>query len=402
MIRPIPTLVLTCLLTSAAFAQMEYRDVILKVYPPESELFLQGKRIGYQETDSGLRVYRLPNRDLRLTLGARDFRPLSFPLAAGKALAEVKLEPNSPVLELRGETGTGRAPRSLAFSGDGRKIFVSADDGRTLEVYDRDTLKQLGKTSLEPAWGSIGDLHFSKEKNELWAAATGGQLLGFDPAGSRVREILTWGGQGTVTIDDVGQGILALVAQDEARVYLFDTAAKKTLKTIESGGGLRGAASDGKNLYLTRFDTGRVAVASWESARVQGVLEVGGAPRPIASAQQRLFIGDMASGQVLVMKTDSTGIQNRLNAGSNPHVLAVSPNGRLLAVVLRGRNNPEDYTKEGPDFGKILLFSTETLEKLGEVSGRNQPTGLAFSADSKYLVFSDLLDNNLELYRINF
>jgi len=32
--------------------------------------------------------------------------------------------------------------------------------------------------------------------------------------------------------------------------------------------------------------------------------------------------------------------------------------------------------------------------------GRNQPTGLALSPDGKFLVFTDFLDQNLELYRI--
>jgi len=34
------------------------------------------------------------------------------------------------------------------------------------------------------------------------------------------------------------------------------------------------------------------------------------------------------------------------------------------------------------------------------VWGRNQPTGLAFSADGRYLAFTDFLDNNVELYRV--
>lgn len=389
------------IVVSAVQAQMEYRDVTFKVYPPESELFLQGRRIGYQEGESGQRTYRLPNRDLRLTLGARDFQPQNFLLPSGKLQAGVKLEPNNTALELRGEVPTGKLPVSAAFSGDGKKVFVILAGEQSLEVFDRDSLKSLGKTTLDPAWGSVGDLHFLKDKNELWAASAGGLLLVFDPAGTRVRETLPWGGQGSVTIDDLGGGLLALVAQDESRVYLFDISAKKVVKTLTAGGGLKGAAGDGKNLYLTRFDSGKVAAASLADGRVNTVADVGGAPRPIVEAGTRLFVGDMALGQVLVMKTEWPAIETRINVGSNPHVLAVSPDGRLLAVALRGRNNTADYTQEGPDFGKILLFSTATLEKLAEVSGRNQPTGLAFSADGKYLAFTDLLDNNLEIYRVN-
>jgi sugar lactone lactonase YvrE len=47
------------------------------------------------------------------------------------------------------------------------------------------------------------------------------------------------------------------------------------------------------------------------------------------------------------------------------------------------------------------MLKADDLSLIERVWGRNQPTGLAVSPDGKYLVFTDFLDANLELYSIN-
>jgi sugar lactone lactonase YvrE len=44
------------------------------------------------------------------------------------------------------------------------------------------------------------------------------------------------------------------------------------------------------------------------------------------------------------------------------------------------------------------MLDTETLTLIERVWGRNQPTGLDVSPDGKLMVFTDFLDNNLQLY----
>jgi sugar lactone lactonase YvrE len=46
------------------------------------------------------------------------------------------------------------------------------------------------------------------------------------------------------------------------------------------------------------------------------------------------------------------------------------------------------------------MLNPQDLTVIDKVWGRNQPTGLAVSPDGKLLAFTDFLDANLELYRI--
>jgi DNA-binding beta-propeller fold protein YncE len=118
----------------------------------------------------------------------------------------------------------------------------------------------------------------------------------------------------------------------------------------------------------------------------------------VAAAGSRLFVGDMGGAQVLVL--DLAGkVLATVPVPSNPHEMAVSADQSLVAVASRGRNNPDDYQLPGPDFGRVTLLNAKG-EVLGTTWGRNQPMGLAFSPDGKFLAFTDFLDNNVELYRV--
>ena len=74
---------------------------------------------------------------------------------------------------------------------------------------------------------------------------------------------------------------------------------------------------------------------------------------------------------------------------------------KYLFVSSRGPNNRETYLKKGPKFGKIYVIDTEKMKIVDWVWGKNQPTGLDISPDGKYLAFSNFLDNEIEVYRIN-
>jgi hypothetical protein len=90
----------------------------------------------------------------------------------------------------------------------------------------------------------------------------------------------------------------------------------------------------------------------------------------------------------------------RGEADPNLNTIVLSPDGTRLFVSSRGRNNPGDYTLPGPEFGTVSALSPEDLSIEETIWGRNQPTGLAVSPDGNYMVFTDFLDANLELYNI--
>jgi len=54
----------------------------------------------------------------------------------------------------------------------------------------------------------------------------------------------------------------------------------------------------------------------------------------------------------------------------------------------------------GPDFSAVYMLNPQDLTVIEKVWGKNQPIGLAGFPDGKLLAFTDFLDMNLELYRI--
>ena len=92
-------------------------------------------------------------------------------------------------------------------------------------------------------------------------------------------------------------------------------------------------------------------------------------------------------------------LAREMSVFTNPNTIDLLDD-RFLFVSSRGPNNPADYTLRSPRNGKITVIDIARWEKLCEIEGGNQPTGLAVSASGSILCFSDFQDGALELYEI--
>jgi DNA-binding beta-propeller fold protein YncE len=186
-------------------------------------------------------------------------------------------------------------------------------------------------------------------------------------------------------------------------ISVFDSESKNLLRRIPVGGTPRGMAfsPDGRFLYTAIFDEPVIAVVDMTHNRVSTRYRLysgAGAARHVIYRDGRLYVSDMYRGTVNILNASTGALLVSRRIGPNINTIVLSPDGRRLAASSRGRNNSEDYTKPGPDFGAVYLLNAEDLSTEERIWGRNQPTGLAFSPDGKYLVFTDFLDANLELY----
>jgi DNA-binding beta-propeller fold protein YncE len=188
-------------------------------------------------------------------------------------------------------------------------------------------------------------------------------------------------------------------------IGVLDSETKKLLYRVAVGGTPRGMAfsPEGTLLYTAIFDEPLIQVIDIAQKKVSKsfrLYEGTGAARHVICHGGKLFVSDMARGNVCILDA-ATGklLQNR-RIGPNINTIVLSPDGKRIFASSRGRNNPEDYTRPGPEFGAIYALSAEDLHIEEKVWGRNQPTGLAVSPDGGYLVFTDFLDANLEFYRI--
>jgi len=391
-------LTLSFLVPTPGFAQDKVA-VTLKVFPPEYELFFQGDRLPYSPKGEGLRTYQLPLGTNRVNLTAPASAPLSLSLEvkAGMAVVQAKLEPRLGPLDLVGEAATGKLPRSVAFAKDGKLLFVALQGEPGIEVFDIPSLKKRERMiPSEP--GTTGFSDVMTLGNEVWAVQKDGRVHIFDGTTLAFKESKALAGSGNTYLTDLGGGKVALANWDNLQLLAVDAALRTPSGRISTGGSLRGFAFGQGVGYATLFDKGQIAVIDVATWKVRTTWNAGKAPRPLAVVGSTLFVGDMGSAQVLLL--DAAGKTTKtVSVPSNPHAMAVSLNQTRIAVASRGRNNTTDYQLPGPDFGKVTILDAQG-RILGSVWGRNQPTGLAFSPDGKYLAFTDFLDNNLELYRV--
>jgi len=374
--------------------------VTFKVFPSDYELFLAGDRQTYTLAGDGLRRYQLPAGSVRVSLTAPGAAPLSLNLdvKAGMPLVQAKLAPRTGPLTLAGEAATGPQPRSLAFSADGKKLYVALGGEAAIQVFDVPSLKE-GTKLVPPSGGAGGFTDVIETGGEVWALRKDGVAHLFVPGAPAQKEEKALGGGGNAFWTALGSGRLALVDWDNLQVLGIEAQTRQVRSTLRIPGALRGFAVRNGTAYASLFDQGKVAVIDAGTWQIKALWAAGQAPRPVAAAGTYLFVGDMASAQVLVLDATTGQIKQRIGVASNPHQMAVSADQTLVAVASRGRNNPADYQLAGPEFGKVTLLDAQG-QVLASVWGRNQPTGLAFSADGKWLAFTDYLDNNVELYRI--
>jgi DNA-binding beta-propeller fold protein YncE len=188
-------------------------------------------------------------------------------------------------------------------------------------------------------------------------------------------------------------------------ISVFDSQTKKRLALIPVSGTPRGMAfsPDGKILYTAIFDAPLVELINMDekkSAEKYRLYEGTGAARHVLYAEGKLFVSDMYRGNVCVLDAASGELIKAARIGSNINTIVLSPDGKHVYASSRGRNNPDDYTRPGPELGAVYALGAADLSIEEKVWGKNQPTGLAVSPSGKHLAFTDFLDDNLELYRI--
>lgn len=388
-------------LTLVTLSAQDRVAVTFKVFPPGYEVLSGGDRLSYTPRGDGLRVYQLPAGSVRINLTAPGTLPLSLGLdvKAGMAAVQAKLEPRQGPLDLVGEASTGKQPRSVAFSTDGKKLFVALQGDAGVDVYEVPSLKKVGR--LAPAEGAAGGYtDILVLGQELWTVGRDGRVHAFDAATLAYKNSQPVTGGGNAFLTDLGGGKVAVANWDSVQLFSLDASTRKVLGTLWTGGTIRGFDFVQGTGYAALFDKGTVALVDATTWKVKTQWAAGKSPRPLAVLGNRLFVGDMGSAAVLILDTGTGKVIKTVEVASNPHQMAVSADRTMVAVASRGRNNPADYQLPGPEYGKVTLLDGQGTV-LGAVWGRNQPTGLAFSADGKYLAFTDFLDDNVELYRLS-
>ena len=357
-------------------------------------------------TTKGRTPYRgtLPGGRLRLTLSRAGYNRLTEPLVLDRdRRVHWWLDPAGLLHHKLGVVGTGPAPKQVAFTPDGRELWVTLLGGHGVQIFDAATLRPEGEVRLG-RYGAV-EVIFSRDGNTVYASQMeSASVFEIDRRTHRVRRQMptkgVWSKVMALSPDERTIYVANWVSNDISEIDLTSGRVRRRLPTVATPRGLY-PSPDGTHLYVAGFAHGELAYVDLRTGRSTTLLRTGGAMRHLAGdpGHGRLYADDMASDEAFVVDLRTQRVRRLARTDSTPNTIDLSPDGRVLYVSNRGRNG-SNYYLPGPEWGSVLAIDTRTGRILDAIVGGNQPTGLDVSPDGRRLAYSDFLDNRVTLYAI--
>lgn len=346
----------------------------------------------------------VPGGRLQVTLVRPGYNRLSEQLALDRDRTLHRwLDPVGLLHHKLGVVKTGPAPKQVAFTPDGREMWVTLLGGHGLQVFDRTTLRRKAEVRLG-RHGAV-EVVFSRDGSTVYASQMeSASVFEIDRRTHRVRRQLptkgVWSKVMALSSDERTMYVANWVSNDVSEIDLASGRVRRLLPTVGTPRGLY-PTSDGKRLYVAGYARGELAWIDLGTGRSTTLLRTGGAMRHLAADPDhgRLYADDMGTNEAFVVDLRTTRVRKLADTNSTPNTVDLSPDGRVLYVSNRGRNG-SNYYLPGPEWGSVLAIDTGTGRILDAIVGGNQPTGLDVSPDGRTLAYSDFLDDRVTLYAI--
>ena len=314
------------------------------------------------------------------------------------------LDPEGLLLQSLIRFPSGSMPKQVAFTPDGKELWMSLLGGRGLEIYDPYTGRLLDSVRLGTLGGAV-EVIFTKDGKTAYASQMeSGSVFEIDRESREVQRQIFTGGTWTKVM---------VLSPDEKRLYaanwtsndvsVIDLAGGEVSKMIPTVNIPRGlyVTKDEKRLFVAGYEFGQFQRIDLTTGKSDTLLDTGGALRHMVANEEGtlLYFDDMAKFETYVVDVATEKITKLAKTDPEPNTIDLSPDGKVLFVSCRGLNGA-DYMAPGPEWGSVVLIDTATGKTLDAIVGGNQPTGLEVSPDGKYLAFSDFLDDRIRVYTI--
>jgi DNA-binding beta-propeller fold protein YncE len=313
------------------------------------------------------------------------------------------LDPEGLVHHKLGELRSGSNPKQVAFSPDGRELWVSLLGGRGVEVFDARTMRRRKEIRLG-RHGAV-EVLFTRDGRTVYASQMEtATVWEIDRATFRVRRRLAtkgnWSKVMALSPDERTLYVANWVSSDISEIDLGKGRVRRLLKTVRTPRGLWPTAN-GRRLYVAGFEDGELQRIDLASGKAKTLLRTGGAMRHLVGDPdgRRLYADDMGTNEAFVVDLASERVRKLAGTDNVPNTIDLTPDGRVLYVSNRGRNGASYYLP-GPEWGSVLAIDTASGKVLDAMVAGNQTTGLDVSADGRLLAFSDFLDNRIHIYAV--
>ncbi len=387
--------------------------VTLKIFPAVYTLEINGKVIVPVKVDQYLKKIALTHGTYEFVLKSDGYKDKKMNVQINNSTSEleIKLEKKNSILEQVAVIPTGRQPKSVEFTPDGKYIVCALLDGTGVDIVSVETQQLVKKVQFPEKYSKLRcfvEIAFIPEKNEMWVSQMNGNSVHvIDMKDFTYKLTIPTQGVWTKIVAFSNDYKLAFVSNWESHdVSVIDTAQYKVIKKIKTAGIPRGMAVtlDNKFLYICIFSTGNIQKVDLSSYKVVKTLNFPkGAKRHIILDKKKnlFYVSDMYRGSIYVISPVDDKVIKEIPVDSKLNTAELTPDGKYIMVSSRGPNNRTSYLLKGPIFGKVFVIDTATLEIKEWIWGRNQPTGLDISPDGKHMVFTNFLNHEMELYRIN-
>jgi DNA-binding beta-propeller fold protein YncE len=369
-----------------------------------------GARLSIRAADGATRRARTPFKgtvaggELELTVARAGYNRLVQRVRLDRHRAlDLWLDPAGLLHHKLGELRSGSNPKQVAFSPDGRELWVSLLGGRGVEVFDARTMRKRKAIRLGKH-GAV-EVLFSGDGRTVYASQMEtASVWEIDRASFRVRRQLptkgNWSKVMALSPDERTLYVANWVSSNISEIDLRKGRVRRLLKTVRTPRGLW-PTPDGKRLYVAGFEDGELQRIDLATGKARTLLRTGGAMRHLVGDPKgrRLYADDMATNQAFVVDLATDRVRKLAITDNVPNTIDLTPDGRVLYVSNRGRNGASYYLP-GPEWGSVLAIDTASGKVLDAMVGGNQTTGLDVSADGRLLAFSDFLDNRIHVFAV--
>ena len=396
--------------------------LVLKVFPREYDLYIDNQLFYPYSNSNNIKEYSIPLGTDMLFLRSSGYRdkyllaPVMSTLVAmdsqnpGSEVIELKMERMETILGYFDLFDTGSQPKSIEFSPNGDYMAVALLNGSGVEIYSLGDMQLYIQLNPPDEWSEkkgFVETVFFKTRNELWVSQmTTGQIHVFDTVNWKYIRSFDCGGSWPKVITLNKNEDTAYVSNWISKdISIIDTADYKVKETIAVNGIPRGISisPDQNFLYVSNFTSGDINKIDIGGKKVVKNIDLGeGALRHVVISEEdkKLYVSDMYNGTVSVLDLKTDTVERSFYAGSNINTIKLSVDGKKLFISSRGHNSTNGYLEKGPEFGKIFVYNILSKRVTDWTWGGNQPTGLAVSPDGSFLAFTDFLDHQIEIYRI--
>jgi YVTN family beta-propeller protein len=314
------------------------------------------------------------------------------------------LDPRGQLHHKIAEFDVGSAPKQVAFSPDGRELWVTLLGGPGVEVYRARSGKRLETIALGDH-GSVEVIFTSDGSTAYVSQMESASVFEIDTATRKVTRQLSTEGSWTKVMalspDESTLFASNWSSNDVSEIDLDTGRVRRRLPTVATPRGLY-VTDDGDTLYVAGFDGGQLQEIDLRDGSSRVLETTGGAMRHLVGDPDtgRLYADDMGNDAVYVHDMPGHRVRELADTDAKPNTIDLGADGRVLYVSNRGENNPQSYYLPGPEWGSVLVLDAGSGEPLDAIVGGNQTTGLDVSEDGSLLAFSDFLDNRVQVYEV--